>query len=315
MKIIQQDDSKLILKEKPPISSILITILFTILPLTFVLAMIYDIGVTNLKCKRLEPTQVNCEIQQSKFFGFVEQPPKAFSKVTSAKLKTLREIGSEGEPLVSNLVVLNTNQGEITVIEDSVFFNGVRGDASQMQSIANQINKFLDSNQVSLQIQRDLRGNFGQSIFPLIFISLFVLGGVILLFVILRSQTLVFDKKSGQLIREQKTLLGKKYEYYPLDEIKGVDIEEKYNSKKGISYELKLISKNIHRKILISDKNLRYVKNLRITIYEFLPIPLPKTFPYFFLRALFLQKLITEENAKTLRFAVVYAVSIKILPQ
>lgn len=122
MKIIKQDYSELILKEKPPTNGVLLAILFTVLPLISVLAMMYDIGVTKLRCKRVEATQVTCEIQQSKFFGFVEQPPKVFSQVTSAKLKTLREIDSEGEPTVSNWVVLNTNKGEITVIEDTIFF-------------------------------------------------------------------------------------------------------------------------------------------------------------------------------------------------
>jgi hypothetical protein len=216
-------------------------------------------------------------------------------------------------------VTLVTSSGEVTFVEDFVSVNGVRGSASEMEGIATKINNFIQSDQPSLQIQR---GNFGQSILLLGFMSIFFLTGAILLFMEFRSQTLIFDKKSGQLIREQKTFLGKKYEYYPLDEIEGVDIQETYYGKQGTFYELRLIPKKmlkpipkkINKTIRMSDKKILYVKNLRATIYDFLAIPLPKTFPYLFLRALFVEKLIAQQNATTLLFAVVYAVSIKRLP-
>lgn len=327
MKNIQQTATELVIKNKPNvsqlISSFIVGTFFMGIPLLMMLVILYEIGVTTLKCKRVEPTQVSCEKQESKFLGLVEQPAIKFSQVKSAKFKSKEGIDSEGERTIENWVTLVTSSGEVTFVEDFVSINGVRGSASQMQGIATQINNFIQSNQPSLQIQRDLPEDFGQIILPLGFISIFFFAGAILLFIQFRYQTLIFDKKSGQLILEQQTLLGKKYDYYPLNEIEGVKIEEKHYSRKGTFYELKLIPKqtlklvptNIYNAIRLSDRKLLYVKDLRATIYDFLAIPLPKSFPYFFLRALFLEKLISEENAETLLFAVVYAVSIKRLPQ
>lgn len=326
VKNIQQTATELVIKNKldvPRLISSFIVATFSMgIPVLMTLGILSQITITTLKCKRLEPTQVNCEKQESYLFGLAKQPPIKFSQVKSAKFKSKEGIDSEGERTIDNWVTLVTSSGEVTFVEDFISINGVRGSASQMQEIATQINNFIQSNQPSLQIQRDLPEDFAQIISMLGFMSIFFFAGATVLFIEFRSQKLIFDKQSGQLILEQKSLLGKKYDYYPLNEIKAVDIEQKYYSKKGTFYKLKVIPKktlkpipkNIYKKIRIPYKNVRYVKNLRIAIYDFLAIPLPKTFPYFFLRALFLEKLISEENANTLLFAVVYAVSIKRLP-
>ncbi|MGB7375144.1 MAG: hypothetical protein WA959_01010 [Rivularia sp. (in: cyanobacteria)] len=333
MKDIQQTASELVIKNKPNLSESISIMIFTTffigIPFLMMLGLLSQIGVIAFKCKKVEPNQVNCEKQESKFFGLVKQPSIRFSQVKSAKFTTEEGIDSEGdvdsvaERTIDNRVTLVTSSGEVTAVEDFITINGNRGSASQMQQIANQLNNFIQSNQPSLVIEQDLGGDFYPIVLPLVFYL--ILGGIIgggTLFFQFFSQTLIFDKKSTQLILEQKTLLGKKYEYYPLNEIQGIDIEEKYNSKKGTSYELKLIPKKflkpipkkIHKTIGIPERKLLDVKNLRVTIHDFLGIPLPKSFPYFFIRALFLEKLIAEENATTLLFAVVYAISIKRLP-
>lgn len=318
VKNIQQTATELVIKNKldvPRLISSFIVATFSMgIPVLMTLGILSQITITTLKCKRLEPTQVNCEKRESYLFGLAEQPPIKFSQVKSAKFKS-----KEG---IENWVTLVTSSGEVTFVEDFVSVNGIRGSASEMQEIATQINSFIQSNQSSLQIQRDIPEDFAEIIPILGFMSIFFFAGATVLFIEFRSQKLIFDKQSGQLILEQKSLLGKKYDYYPLNEIKAVDIEQKYYSQKGTIYKLKFIPKktlkpipkNIYKKIRIPYKNLRNVKNLRIAIYDFLAIPLPKTFPYFFLRALFLEKLISEENGTTLLFAVVYAVSIKRLP-
>lgn len=328
MRYIQQTASELVIKNKPNVSQSISVVILSIflmgIPLVMMLGLLYQIGVTTLKCKRVEPKQVNCEKQEFIFFGLVEQPAIKFSQVKSAKFKSKEEIDSEGNRTINNLVTLITSSGEATFVEDFVSINGVRGSALEMQGIATQINSFIQSNQSDLVIERDLGGDLYEIILPLGFLIILPeIIGVCLLFTHFRSQKIIFDKNSGQLSLEEKTLLGKNYDYYPLNEIEGICIQEKYYGKKGKFYELrlipkktiKLIPKNIHKAIRLSDKKLIYVKNIRATICDFLAIPLSKTFPYFFLRALFLEKLIAEENAKTLLFAIVYAVSIKRLPE
>lgn len=332
MKNIQQTATELVIKNQLDvsqlISSFVVGTFFMGIPVLMTLGILSQITITTLKCKRLEPTQVNCEKQESYLFGLAEQPPIKFSQVKSAKLKSKERIDSEADvdsvaqPTIENWVTLVTSSGEETFVEDFITVNGVRGSASEMQEIATQINNFIQSNQPSLQIQRDIPEDFAQILPILGFTTIFFFVGAAVIFTEFRSEKLILDKKSGQLILEQKTLLGNKYDYYPLNEIQGVYIEEKYNSKTRTIYKLRLIPKNtlkpipknIYKKIRIPYKNVRYVKNIRIAIYDFLAIPLPKSFPYFFLRLLLLEKLIAKENSKTLLFAVVYAISIKLLP-
>jgi hypothetical protein len=327
VKNIQQTATELVIKNQLDvprlISSFMVGTFFMGIPVLMTLGILSQITITTLKCKRLEPTLINCEKQESYLFGLAEQPPIKFSQVKSAKFKSKEGIDSEGNRTIDNWVTLVTSSGEETFVEDFITVNGVRGSASEMQEIATQINNFIQSNQASLQIQQDLPEDFVQIIPILGFMSIFFFVGAAVIFTEFRSEKLILDKKSGQLILEQKTLLDKKYEYYPLNEIQGVDIKEEYYGKAGKFYELRLIPKktlklipeNIYKAIRLSDKKLLCIKNLRATIYEFLAIPLPKTFPYFFLRALFVEKLIAEENATTLLFAVVYAISIKRLPK
>ncbi|MEO0839884.1 MAG: hypothetical protein AAF063_13405 [Cyanobacteria bacterium J06643_5] len=327
MKYIEKTASALVIKNKlnisQSISAFVIATFLIGLPLMVMLWVVYHIGVTTFKCKRIEANQVNCEKQESKFAGLVEQPPIKFIQVKSAEFKTREEIDSEGDRLIENWVTLATSSGEVTAVKDFASIDGATASASQMQQIANQFNNFIKSNQPYLVIERDLGEDLYNILLALGFAMIIPeIIGVSLLFSHFRYQTLTFDKKSGQLILEQKTLFSQKYEYYPLHKIQEVDIQEKYYGRQGRFYELRLIPKdilkpipkNIHKAIRLSDKKLLYIKNIKATISEFLTIELPKTFPYFFLRALFLNNLITEENGITLLFSVVYAVSIERLP-
>jgi uncharacterized membrane protein len=89
MKNIKKTASELIIKDKPNVSesiSILMWSTFSMsIPLVMMLLFVSEIGVTTLKCKRLEPTQVSCEKEESKFFGLVEQPPTRFNLKATLK--------------------------------------------------------------------------------------------------------------------------------------------------------------------------------------------------------------------------------------
>ena len=318
MKIIKQSFSELVLKSRPDVVGKYLAAIFIIFPPMIIFPIFHQISITTLlKCKRVEPTQVSCEKQESSFFGLVEQPPIRFSQVKSAKFTTEEGIDSEGdvdsvaERYIDNWVTLVTSSGEVTAVKDFVYVNGVRGSASEMLLIVTQINNFIQSNQPSLQIQR---GSFGLSLLLLGFLLSFPLAGIHLFLISSRCEIIVFDKNNHRLIREQKSLLGKKYRYYSLDEIKEVDIETKTDSDNDTFYYLQLLPKSTHKRILMWSRSLPEVENIQIAIRDFLGIPLPKTFPYFFLRAVFLEKLLGEENATTVLFAVCYAVSIKRLP-
>lgn len=275
MKIIKQNSSELTLKNKsdaPHTFLLFWTAGFMGIPLIIMFGVFSELGVTTLNCKRVEPTQVSCEKQQSKSFGFTQLPPTRFSQVKSAKFKSKEGIDSDGDRTIDNWVTLVTSTGEVTLVEDVVSVNGVRGSANEMQAIATQVNNFIQSNQPSLLIQRDLRWDFGQSLSIFGLCSIFWIIGASVLFAFFRSETLIFDKNSGNLIREQKTLLGKKRKYYLLYEITGIDIETTTDSDDDTFYELKLLPKSIHKKILMSSTNLQNVKNIQTAIHDFLQL-------------------------------------------
>jgi len=276
MKIIKHNSSELVIKEQGDVFGSVFTLIWTTffsgIPLIIILVMLSNVGVTTLKCKRVEPTQVSCEKQESKFFGLVEQLPIKFIQVKSAKFKSKEGIDSEAGYTIDNWVTLVTSSGEVTFVEDFVAVNGVRGSASQMQEIATQINNFIQSNQPSLKIQRDLRADLWQSLFPIGFMSIFVLIGLVALFMQFRSEIIIFDKNNRRLIREQKSLLGKKYRYYSLDEIIEVDIKTRTDSDNDTFYELRLLPESTHKRKLMSSNSLESVKKIQIVIRDFLQL-------------------------------------------
>lgn len=266
---IQESSSKLTLKYKSSFLSRFYKIFVAIICMSFPLIAIYPIGVTTLKCKRLEATQVNCEKLQSKFFGFIQQPRIELSQVKAAKFKS-EEVNNNGKRNIDNWVTLITDTGEITIAEDFTYINGVKGSASEMQGIATQINNFIQSNQPDLLIKRDLRWNFGQSLFWLGLTSIPFLIGMTLLLVSCYDENLTFDKNNCYFIRKQQILLYTKHQYYPLGEIKAIDLETTSDNEGNTFYQLTLLPKSIHKRILISSTNFQELKNIQTTISDFL---------------------------------------------
>jgi len=239
-------------------------------PLLILLGMIYPIGVTQLKCKRLEPTQVSCKKQQSKFFGFLQQSPIKLNQVKSAKFKS-QQVNNNGKSNIDNWVVLITRNGEVTLAEDFVYINGVKGSAEEMKRIENQVNNFIQSNQSSLLIKRDLRWNFAQSLFWIGFISIPLFIGIMIFFFVVRSEVIIFDKNGGHFIREQKTLFFKHRQYYPLAEITEIEIETTTDKDINLFHELIVLPKSIYGRVLL-DTKLEEMKSIQNTIHEFLKL-------------------------------------------
>jgi hypothetical protein len=273
MEIIKQTSSELILKNKPDTLAVKFMLMWFIfcLPLSLCIASmsLEESGVTTLNCKRVEPTQVTCEMQHLNFWGSLEEL-REFSQVKSAELKSKEEIDSDGDRIIYNWVTLVTINREMTLVED--LFLDVKGSANEMQAIATQINNFIQSNQTSLLIQRDdwdLLPHLGKSLSIFAFSLLF---SAFLLF-LNRSESLIFDKNSGNLIREQKILLVKKRKYYLLYEITGIEIEERFDSDCDKVYELKLLLKPpLYKETLMSSYYLQGVKNMQTTIRDFLQL-------------------------------------------
>lgn len=139
--------------------TILLVLVLVGIPLLMALRFFSEIGVTTLVCEKVELTQVRCEVNQSKYLGLIQQPPSYLTQVKLAKFDYQNSQNSSGESTVDYFVELvNANEQEFVVFQDLIFVNDVRGDAGEMEAIAQEINRFINNpTESSLIISRDLR--------------------------------------------------------------------------------------------------------------------------------------------------------------
>ena len=213
-----------------------------------------QLDMMTLTCTRLETTQVSCEQQRSTFFGLVKQPPVTFSQVLDVNVRSRRGIDGEGDLTTDRWVALTTRDGEMTLVEGSIRINGVSGSAEEMNAIADQIRQFLQSNQPSLTLQRDLHLQL-KPLMPVGAIAgLFVIFGLFVLFTTFQSVSFVFDKQSKQMIYCQHTLLGSKSRNYGLQSISSVHIKTVTgtDSDGTVFYELRTLPETVCNFALIT---------------------------------------------------------------
>ncbi|NEQ53143.1 MAG: hypothetical protein F6K11_23900 [Leptolyngbya sp. SIO3F4] len=258
MQIVKQTSSELSLRNQPSrlrkgfIS--LWALLFSGIPLVMMGAWIYGLGVTQLSCQRVEPTQVSCDSTQTRFLGFISGPSITFDQVTAAEMKTLSS-DDDSVRTIDNWVVLQTSNGEVTYLQDPMRINGRKGAADEMQAITDQINQFINSDQANLAIQRDLRFRLGNSIFPLGFMGLFVLIGGTVVYFSFRSEELVFDKTTRQFRCRRQTLLGTKTWQCPLNEIQDVVVDIQTDRNGDAIYGLKFIPQQGKQSLIPGPKH------------------------------------------------------------
>lgn len=273
MQIVKQTPSELFLRNQPShLSKGLISLwalLFSGIPLGLMGVWIYGLGVTQLQCQRME-SQVRCEHTQSRLLGLVPGAKTSFDQVTAAAVETEMDVDSDESHSVNHWVVLQTHNGDVTYVEDSLRINGYKGSVPEMQSIANQINEFLVSEQPTWTLQRDLRLRWGHSIFPLSFLGLFVLIGGTVIYVSFRSEILIFDKTSRQFHCIRQTLLGENNWQCPIQDIRGVTVDVQTDGEGKSTYSLKLLPQKSQPDFIPAPK--RQVEDACNTILEFLQL-------------------------------------------
>lgn len=245
MQIVKQTPSELLLRNQPSWLNkgaiALWALLFSGIPLGMIGVWVYGLGVTQLTCKRVEPTQVSCDRTQSRLLGVLPGSTTTFNQVTAAKTKAETSTAGNGTRVVDYWVVLHTLNGEVSYLADPIRINGRKGSAQEMQAITDQINSFLESDQTALNIQRDMRLRLGHSLFPIMFMGLFVLIGGTVVYFAFRSEVLVFNKKSQLFRCDRVTLLGKQTWQYPLHEIQNVTVDIQTDRDGDFTYTLKLL--------------------------------------------------------------------------
>ncbi|MBT9311265.1 hypothetical protein [Leptothoe kymatousa] len=243
MQIVKQTPSELILRNQPSNVRkgivILWAVLFSGIPLAMMGAWIYGLGVTQLSCQR-ESSQVVCDRTQSRLLGALPGPVETFDQVTVAELKTSAAT-ERSVTVVDNWVALQTANGEVAYVEEPMRINGRKGTANEMQAITDQINQFLASEQTTLTLERDLRFRLGNSLFPLLFMGMFVVIGGAVVYVSFRSEELVFDATTQQFHSSCRTLLGTKNWQCALSDLEDVAMDVRTDSHGDAIYALKFI--------------------------------------------------------------------------
>ncbi len=215
MKILEKTQNKLVYQSERNLGiyvlSLLVGLWFVRPILWMMLSPLTSSAVEALTCKRVEPTQVNCELTKSTYMGLKKERSLSLSKVLGAKVN--EKTDSEGDTFYE--VVILTQKGEVLL--------------SNNPSDASRINDFVkSSNTTDLRIDYDNRGDVNGT---LLFTSLFV----VIIFASLVSsiynmtvvETYIFDKTLDKLIHHRRSCLVTKLKEYTLLEIVDVRVEKK----------------------------------------------------------------------------------------
>ncbi|MDY7002547.1 MAG: hypothetical protein SWX82_00870 [Cyanobacteriota bacterium] len=277
MEIVKQTEKELVLKDSLSsrfVASLLFVFPWIGIPLFFASAILSEMGVIKASCQRVEPTQVNCQVNKSKYLGLIQGYSTSLNRVKEAKFNSQND--SDGS---NYFVTLVTQTGkEVVSLPDNSYTNGVKGYPQEMNQMATKINTFINnSTDPSLLIQYDLRWK-EENLISLAVCIPFIGIGILLLYPAFYLETLILNKRERQLTYKVFSLLGTKTKHYSFAQIKELILESDTDSDGDKSYRLKLVlpaeSQNHQLKItIISDSRIEEVKKPANVVADFIEIP------------------------------------------
>ncbi len=230
MRIVKQTSKVLKLEAKNHFLGRLFVLLFgTIFFVPGWVILILVGKLTTLKCHRLEPNQVPCEVIVSGLFG------KEITSIPTGQLESATvEVRKLKDGLITYRIVLITKNKNIPfALSDSS-----EGEKYQKYKKVKQINNFLNnSEEMSLKIQEDERW----SIYPLGGSLILMGGGIIYLSLMCKfTSSWIFDKRYGRMYLIKKNVFQSETRERRLDEIEEVKVIEEIYSRTTV-YNLQLI--------------------------------------------------------------------------
>lgn len=215
MKIVQQTPSRLVAQLDYKLGCLLLPIALPgLICLLFVPNHFVEAtrGVTTLTCKRVEPTQTNCNLKEPNWLLPWLARDTSFSQLRGTEVELACEDVSK--------VWLRTNTGRIRLVAGYGWCNLNEG-----RTVA-KINEFItNSNQTSLtvKVQPERIGGL------VLFLSLLgygVFGGVLLLFIAsIQRSSVTFDKNIGKVVEVKRNWFGKTASEWFLSEVKEVQVQ------------------------------------------------------------------------------------------
>ena len=192
-------------------------------PLIYFLAAIAEIGITRISCNRVEPTQVDCQISQSKYLDILQQKPLNYKFVQTAKFIKVEGQSNEGKTLYDYNFSLITKSGEKTP------FDSTRENTAS--KVVETINTFLISEQEFFRYEVDDRFStisFTAFLLPtLIFFGL-MLPALGLIWVIILMQLsyeeIILNKLQDRFQYTEEDLTKKKVKQFTFKDVAKVDV-------------------------------------------------------------------------------------------
>ncbi|MDY7002549.1 MAG: hypothetical protein SWX82_00880 [Cyanobacteriota bacterium] len=268
MEIVKQTEKELALKDN--LFDYYAISLFFVSPFIAVSLLITStilskMGVIKASCQRVEPTQVNCQVNKSNYLGLIPGSSTSLTRVTEAKLNSQKKKDNDADTYSDYFVTLVSQTGKEVV--------SWWDDPQEIMEMVVKINTFINySTEPSLLIQYDLRWKWRNIL--LLAIGITSIGTEILVLAVLYLKTLILNKSERKLTYKICSLLKLYTEtkHYSFAQIQELILENDENQ----VYELKLVlpPENHQREIsLIKDSDVEKVKKLANFVADFIEIP------------------------------------------
>ncbi|NET41610.1 hypothetical protein [Okeania sp. SIO2B3] len=281
MEIVKQTEKELVFQNRLSYGcAFLFAFPWVGISLLFSLVKLSDMEVIKVSCQRVEPTQVNCQVNNSEYLGLIPYSSTSLTRVTEAKLNSRKSQASDGYTSFNHFVTLVTKTGKEVVSWQSISsVNDVRGYPQEMIDMATKINTFINnSTEPSLLIQYDLRWK-KENLIPLAIGITFLGIGVLLLYTLLYLKVITLNKSERLLTYKIYSLLGIKTKHYSFAQIKELILDSYTDSDgdKSCSLELVLPAENQNHQfkipLILYDSDIEKVKKLANVVANFIDKP------------------------------------------
>jgi hypothetical protein len=222
MKIMQQTDTKLVLRPRGGILIAILGVLFVLMSG----GMFYGFGqTTDLVCKREPSGSMECRLARSLLgFSLSDRPLEALQGAYVAESRD-----NDGD--ITYRVMLETGGGTVPMTSYTSSGYGKKAAA------ADQINQFVDGRSPNLTIrQGGIIGMIASGVF-LVVSLLMIVGGIQS-----RFTSWTFDLAGGMVTQHKETLTGVRNRSYPLDDVKSVNVGRSRDSDGDTTYRVELFS-------------------------------------------------------------------------
>ena len=274
MKLIKRSPTELVIRDRPNVFKSCFILLwssfFVGIPSALLVASIANVGVTRLHCVQVELSQLSCAVARSKFLGAVSGKPVSYTQVKAAKFNQTEGTDRDGDDTQDNWASLVTSQGEITLFEDPIRYNGTRGSETEMQDLSDEVNTYIQSGVTTFKVERDLSLSVTQLLLPALFCSVFIVVGFGVLYWTLQIRWARFDRTCDRVDWKRYSLLGVKTVTIAFSEIQAVAIDQQTDSDGPSSYTLYLDMADHDRMTLGTTPWSKQAHALKTQIQQFL---------------------------------------------